>query len=222
MASTRLPDRILSAARAHRLDVLGFLNAEPGDPVPAGTRSIILLGPSPRGFWEHLTEQPEWLDRGADPVDRWSRRAIGDIAGRFDAEALFPYGPAPQAPFIAWALRSGSAWPSPATLLVHDVAGLFLSFRGALALTERLPPAPTAASPCERCTGRPCVAACPVGALGPPVQYRLEDCHEYLSQAAGGQGCMTRGCAARRACPLSKTSARPDAQSAHHMKAFHP
>ena len=33
---------------------------------------------------------------------------------------------------------------------------------------------------------------------------------------------MDNGCRARRACPLSAGADREPAQSAHHMKAFHP
>ncbi len=207
-------------ARVHWLDVLGILNAEPGDPVPAGTRSIVLLGPTRRGFWDHLTAQPEWQDGRADPVDRWSRRTIGDIARGLGATALFPFGGPPHAPFFSWALRSGQAWVSPVQFLVHDEAGLLVSFRGALALSALLNQPPATRPPCDSCADKPCLHACPADAIH-RGQYRLAACHDHLSSKAG-QTCMNHGCALRNACPLSRNVARPDAQSAHHMKAFHP
>lgn len=60
-----------------RLEVLGgFTVAEDEDGLPAGTRTLLMLGPAEPGFWPHLTTQPEWQDRQPDPVDRWSRRVI--------------------------------------------------------------------------------------------------------------------------------------------------
>jgi hypothetical protein len=104
-------------------------------------------------------------------------------------------------------------------LLVHDAAGLMVSFRGALALKERLDlPAPPP-SPCLTCDAKPCLAACPVGALG-AEGYDLPACHAFLETGAG-QDCMSRGCAVRRACPVSARHARMPEQSAYHMRQFH-
>jgi epoxyqueuosine reductase len=47
------------------------------------------------------------------------------------AKALFPFGGPPWHPFIAWAKRSGRAWESPVGFLVHDQAGLMVSYRAA-------------------------------------------------------------------------------------------
>jgi hypothetical protein len=54
------------------------------------------------------------------------------------AKALFPFTGPPWHPFIAWARRSGRAWESPVGFLVHDRAGLMVSYRGALALSHRI------------------------------------------------------------------------------------
>jgi epoxyqueuosine reductase len=51
--------------------------------------------------------------------------------------------------------------------LVHDQAGLMVSFRGALALNYRIDlPATPDAAPCVECEA-PCLIACPVNALSP-------------------------------------------------------
>ena len=140
------------AALLH-LAVLGGFAASHEDGLPQGTRTLLLLGPKEPGFWPHLTVQPEW---GApDPVDRWSRRVIGHLACDLRAKALVPFGGPPYHPFYQWALKSGRCWDSPVRLLVHDTAGLFVSFRGALALKEAvdLPEAP--AKPCDTCADKP-------------------------------------------------------------------
>lgn len=204
------------AALLH-LAVLGGFAASHEDGLPQGTRTLLLLGPKEPGFWPHLTAQPEW---GApDPVDRWSRRVIGRIACDLRAKALFPFGGPPYHPFYQWALKSGRCWDSPVRFLVHDTAGLFVSFRGALALKEAvdLPEAP--AKPCDTCADKPCLTACPAAALT-GAGYDLPKCHGFLDTLAG-QDCMSMGCAVRRACPLSHGYARMHEQSAYHMGQFH-
>lgn len=210
---------IESAAAADALAVLGGFHPDGDEPgLPAGTRTLVLLGPREPGFWAHVTSQPEW-DGAPNPLDRWSRRVIGRLACALGAKALFPFTGPPYHPFYTWALRSGRTWASPVTLLVHDTAGLMVSFRGALALKERvaLPPAPP--RPCDSCAGQPCRTACPAGALT-PAGYDVPACHAWLDRDAG-QDCLTQGCAVRRACPVSRAYARMPEQSAYHMGLFH-
>lgn len=209
--------QIEAMAAAHQLVVLGGFAAEPEDSLPHGTKTLLLLGPREPGFWPHLKAQPEWgVD---DPVDRWSRRVIGTMACDLGAKALFPFGGPPYHPFYKWALKSGRCWDSPVRLLVHDTAGLFVSFRGALALKEAVELRPASTKPCDTCTDKPCLAACPVGALT-PAGYDLPKCHSYLDTQEG-KDCMTNGCAVRRTCPLSRSYARMPEQSAYHMGQFH-
>jgi ferredoxin len=184
---------------------------------PAGTRTLLLIGPAEPGFWPHLTAQPEW-DSKPDPVDRWSRRVIGRVACDLGAKAIFPFGGPPYHPFYAWALRSGQVWDSPVRLLVHSRQGLMVSFRGALALKEEMDlPAP-APRPCDACPA-PCLTACPTGALT-GAGYDVPACHAFLDRPEGA-GCMTGGCLVRRACPVSQSYARLPEQSAYHMGQFH-
>lgn len=183
--------------------------------------TILLLGPA-RDFWEIFKRSAEMQDGCPDPVDRWSLRVIGRMAKLLNAEALFPFGGPPYEPFLRWAIASGRAWQSPAGMLVHDEAGLMVSYRGALRVAGRLalPPVP-ASSPCEVCADRPCMSACPVNALSAEAGYQVAACHAYLDTGAG-QDCMTNGCKARRACPVSQRFGRDPAQSALHMRSFHP
>jgi hypothetical protein len=214
-----LDDVAEAAARAH-LGVFGAFHPRPGDEAPAGTGTLILLGPEEPGFWAHVTAAPEFADGAPDPLDRWSARVIGALAEALGGTALFPFGGPPYRPFVSWALASGRAWRSPVTLLVHDTAGLMVSYRGALALPERLALPACPPSPCERCPGQPCRTACPVGALS-DEGYDVAACHHLLDTSAGID-CMTEGCAARRACPVSRRYGRLPEQSAYHMRLFHP
>ncbi|MFC2969435.1 ferredoxin [Acidimangrovimonas pyrenivorans] len=211
-------DRIARAAGAEHLAILGGLHPEPQDDLGnAGT--LLLLGPAEPGFWRHFTAQPEWRDGAPDPLDRWSARVVGALADAFGGAAHFPFGGPPYRPFYSWARRSGRAWASPVTLLVHDSAGLMVSYRGALALPGRLNlPAPPAA-PCGSCAEKPCLTACPAGALT-AAGYDVPACHAFLD-GPDGTGCLSRGCAVRRACPVSQSYARVAEQSAYHMGLFH-
>lgn len=204
---------------AHHLEILGGFYASVDDGLPPGTQTLLLIGPAEPGFWAHLTAQPEWSDGKPDPVDRWSRRIIGTIACDLEAKAIFPFGGPPYHPFQRWALRSGRAWESPVRLLVHASQGLLVSFRGALALRERIDIPEPLPKPCDRCDAKPCLTACPPAALT-SAGYDVPACHAYLDTDQGAP-CMTAGCLARRACPLSQAYARVAEQSAYHMRRFH-
>jgi hypothetical protein len=213
-------EEIAARLAPERLEVMGGFHPEPGDAAPAGTGTLLLLGPAEPGFWDHVTAAPEFADGRPDPLDRWSRRVIGRLACGLGAKALFPFGGPPYRPFLAWALRTGRVWASPVTLLVQDRAGLMVSFRGALAQRDRLDlPPPPLAPPCAACA-QPCTTACPVGALT-ATGYDVAACHAFLDTEAG-RDCLDRGCRARRACPVSDTYGRRPAQSAFHMRSFHP
>ena len=205
-------------AKARHLRTLGGFHPMAQDKAPKGTRTLLLLGPDEPAFWPALTESPEWQDAAPDPVDRWSERIVTTWAKHLGARALFPFGGPPYLPFFSWALRTGRIHASPIRLLVHDTAGLFVSFRGALALPERIDlPAPPDA-PCPACTAQPCRTACPVSALN-GADYDVAACKTYIGTAEG-DACMSQGCAARRACPVSQSYPRLPAQSAYHMTAF--
>jgi len=213
-------DRIAAAARPHGLAVMGAFHAkgDEGD-LPPGTRTLVLIGPDGGAFWPALAAAPEGRDGAPDPVDRFSRRVIGRMACDLGAKALFPFGGPPWRPFYAWALRSGRAWASPVRLLVHDRAGLMISYRGAIALRSRIAlPAPLAEPPCTGCA-RPCLGACPVGALG-PEGYDVPACRAHVASPEGA-ACRTGGCRVRMACPPAAAFGLPEAQRAHHMEAFH-
>lgn len=212
-------DEIDRALAPHALCLIGGFAAGPGDDLPKGTRTLLLLGPRQPDFWPHVTAEPEWQDGAPDPIDRWSRRVIGRLACDFGAKALFPFGGPPHRPFYTWALRTGRVHASPVRLLVHDQAGLMVSFRGALALKVPVDLPPNPAPPCDGCRSKPCLTACPAGALG-AAGYDLAACHAYLDTRPG-QACMGMGCAVRRACPVSAAHARMPEQSAYHMRQFH-
>lgn len=201
----------------HHLEILGTFPPKPEDNMPDWVKSVALLGLTEPGFWPHFTAEPEWQDGQADPMDRWSRRVIGQLACDMGTKAWFPFGGPPYHPFYQWALRTGRVWESPVRLLVHSDQGLLVSFRGALALRHDIQ-LPKAEHPCQTCP-RPCLTACPAKAMS-AQGYDVPACHSFLDGKAG-QECLSAGCIARRACPVSQGYARLPEQSAYHMGRFH-
>lgn len=209
---------IAQAASGARLEVLGGFHPDPADHLPPDIGTLLLLGPAEPGFWPHVQAEPEFADPAPDPLDRWSRRVIGQIARDLDATPYFPFGGPPFQPFIAWAQRSGRAWASEVGILVHDTQGLMVSYRGALGFRDRLDLAPTGPRPCDTCADKPCLTACPVKALT-QIGYDIPACKTYLS-GKDGSDCMSQGCSVRRSCPVGKGYGRLPEQSAFHMRNF--
>lgn len=182
---------------------------------PEGARTTTLIGPDEPRFWPIFCQSAEYTDGKAHPMDRWSRRIITQIATTMNAEPVFPFGGPPYEPFYTWAVQSGRFWPSPIGFLVHDEAGLFASFRGAIRW-QTTPKAVHSTKPCNTCNDTPCLSACPVGAFDDG--YDVAACKAHVISDAGAQ-CRTAGCLARRACPVGQGNRLP-AQAAFHMEAF--
>ncbi|MEM7718440.1 MAG: ferredoxin [Pseudomonadota bacterium] len=203
------------AAEKEKLAIFGLCHTMPEDGLGSGT--LALFGPAEPGFWAHVNQSPELQDGKPDPLDRWSKRILDRLAAQIRGRALYPFG-TPTRPFISWAMRSHRAWPSPVGLLVHDTAGLLVSYRGAILLPDILDLPSTKEPPCTSCRTQPCRTACPVGALD-ASGYDIPACKDYLAGPAPA-GCNIAGCAVRRACPVSQSYPRIPEQSAFHMAAF--
>ena len=183
----------------------------------APARQLVLIGAGP-DFWPVFTRSPEYHDGDPDPIDRWSTRVLGDLAKRFCADMVFPFGGPPYQPFLSWAVDSGRCHQSPVGMLVHDVAGMMISFRGALILPGPADRPAATQSPCTDCA-RPCATACPVGALRDDAPYDVAACKAHIASPEGAD-CRHHGCLVRRACPVSQSFGRDPAQSGFHMAAF--
>ena len=213
-------DAIRKLASKDHLEPLGALHLSEEDYELAGTGTLVLLGPKEPGFWPMLTSAPEFLDRQPDPIDRWSHRVIREMASTLSGKAYFPFQSNPYLPFYRWALETNALWASPVRLLVHGSQGLMVSIRGALVVPEELELPNAAQSPCETCVDRPCVTACPVGALIEGF-YEVDACHDHLDSPRGAD-CLSGGCKVRLSCPAGSSYGRLAAQSAYHMAQFHP
>lgn len=210
---------LASALAPHGLRVTGAFNPEPEDGAPEGTATLCMIGASGSRMWEVFSAAPEASDQHPDPLDRWSRRVIEDVARQAGGQAVFPFGGPPYAPFLAWGRKAEGARPSPLGMLVSASRGLWISWRGAIALRERVTidlPAPP--DPCIGCPA-PCLGACPVGAMREGEGYDIALCTAHV-RSASGIACRAGGCRIRHACPAGTDAAPPADQSAFHMAAF--
>ncbi|MGO4869470.1 MAG: hypothetical protein ACLPGW_02510 [Roseiarcus sp.] len=213
---------IISAIEQRGLAARGAFALDEVEPQAGvdGVEAIVLVGAVGARGWRAFADSPEARDGLAHPLDRWSRRVIGALAHALGAKALFPFDGPPHWPFQRWAMRAEAVRVSPLGLLIHPDHGLWHSYRGALAFAEAIavPERAARANPCETCSARACLGACPAGAFA--VQsYDVDACAGHLRQEAG-RVCMDGGCLARRACPVGARHAHESAQARFHMRAF--
>ncbi|NVO06748.1 MAG: hypothetical protein HXX19_12830, partial [Rhodoferax sp.] len=209
---TSLTEQQLATALATQgLSLRGAFAPTPADGLPLLPQgqvaaSVWMVGVIGSGFWPHFKVSPCYSDGLPHALDRWSRTIGEDLAQQFGGLALFPFEGPPYWPFQRWADRAEATEPSRMLLRIHPQHGLWHAYRFALALPQPAPAPGTAvqappAGLCARCSGQPCLGACPVGAYTGEA-FLLDACAAHL-HSGRGQDCMQGGCLARRACPVA-------------------
>ncbi len=220
-----LLNEIIGRCRGNGFLVLGGFLPGPDDAVPEicpGTpaRTLFLVGSTGSGIWPVFFESPEFTDGAPDPLDRFTRRVLSDVAQDCGLALVFPFDGPPYHPFQKWAMKTGGFSPSPLGVLAHDVYGPWSGFRAAFLSADVLEPLTENLStgPCPDCADRPCLSACPVNAISGTEGYDVPRCRDHL---ASGQGerCFS-GCLARRACPVGADFRPSPEQARFHMDSF--
>lgn len=163
-------------------------------------RRLVLLGHGGRRLWTALQE---WGMKTADPVDHYTltitRQFIRDYLDNPPVCWLYPQTDylVPLQQLGAWA---GWSHPSPLGQGIHPEFGVWFAYRAAFLTTAELPlrVEPERPSPCASCMEKPCITACPVGAVQ-AENFDVDGCARYRLRA--DSPCADR-CLARLACPF--------------------
>ncbi len=229
MPSIQLPAALsfldlVSTLRANGLEMLGIFQPS-GDEALFPDRSseptaVAIVGNVGSAVWPYFEAARQ--NRPGLTLDRWTEHVVGEIAEDFGIDAVYPFEGPPFHPFIRWAERTGTLFPSPLGLTVHPIYGLWIAFRAALLIDHpidrgqapKVQPVP-ARHPCDDCRDRPCLTACPVGAFS-GEGYDFEACLDHLATPVND--CRQLGCRARIACPIGQRFRYEADHAAFHME----
>lgn len=220
-AATRLSKKLVAAGFLG----LGGFHPEPGDAVPdipgqGPAATVLMIGSAGPALWAAFTASPEYSDTRPDPLDRFTRRALAGLAGDFGLLALFPFDGPPYFPFQRWALRCGGFSQSPLGVLAHHRYGPWAGLRAAFLSSESFGRFEKAGAdgPCPTCVEKPCIAACPVGAISLETGYDVPGCRDHMRSQPDAD-CWS-GCLARRACPFGIDDRQSPENARYHMENY--
>ncbi len=206
--------------RANALEILGSFEIGVSErPIPdreRQPRALAIVGNAGSAIWPVFETARK--DRPALTLDRWTEETVDKIASDFGIEAVYPFEGPPFHPFVTWARRTQSLFPSPLGLTIHPVFGLWHAFRAALLFDRNdvIPVGPAQSRrPCDDCPEKPCLTACPVDAFG-GEGYDFGACLDHLSTPVNA--CRQSGCLARVACPVGREYRYHDPHAAFHMQ----
>ncbi|MCV3764428.1 ferredoxin [Rhizobium sp. TRM95796] len=211
-----------AALAPHGLFLRGVLHFDGDGPEMAAgkmARTVVLIGNIGGSLWPTFSQWLEFEGTGlAHPLDAWSERVIRPLAA--PGEAWFP-SEKPWKPFQQWAMRAEGLQSSPLGILIHPVHGLWHGYRGAIGFAERIGEATVTFDrhPCDHCPDKPCLAACPAGAIT-DAGFGYAACRGFLASDDGQASCMTGGCLSRAACPVGAEHRYASEQLRFHMEAL--
>ena len=216
---------LIGAAEVARYDAIVPPRHAVGSRAP-DARTLVVIGNGGGAFWEALRRHRECeaSTRGPGPLDAFTRAVVMhavespglDLGG--PPRVAFPFEDEPLAlSFVHLAECAGLGRRSLLGVLVHPEFGPWMALRAALLLPFAVD-APRPADgfdPCPSCVERPCIAACPAGAVG-PGGWDVPRCAAYRLSATHGDGCDV-GCHARIACVLAPEHRYPPDALAFHQ-----
>ena len=160
---------------------------------------LIMIGHGGRLLWRRL--QQEGMG-STDPVDDYSLRCaerfVGEYLGGCAHRVLYP-GNLP-IPLQQLGRIAGWHHDSPLGIGINALYGPWFGYRVIMLVKADVPVSTASAgpSPCTGCRDKPCIGACPVGALSADAPPDVGGCVDYRM---GNDSVCAYTCLARLACP---------------------
>lgn len=176
---------------------------------------LILIGNAGPAFWRVLQAND---NTGSDPVDDYSRQLARRFVEEYlcaSAEILYPGTGA--LPLQQLGALAGWHYSSPLGIGIHPQYGLWFAYRAAVLTDAPLTPSEPlpGVSPCQHCTDRPCLSACPPRALAQTAPPDLTRCLDW--RRTPGSSCNNT-CLARLACPVGHEHRYDNSQIQYHYE----
>lgn len=230
--------QLLDFIEENGLIVLGYFTPDETEKLPAiiddqnksTTKTVLIVGNAGTAMFEQFQR---WLSNGDNALsqnllDEWTSQIGTKLAKRSALNIVYPFTGPPFWPFQKWLEAAGAAQTSPIGISIDAKFGLWSAVRMAVCLPEELPAQAITRieaklsrpykRPCDSCTEKPCLQACPVGAIAAD-KYDTAKCADHV-QSSAGSSCFYEGCLARRACPVGKEYEYTAEQMQFHMQAF--
>ena len=181
---------------------------------PSRYKSFVMLAQGGSRLWDYIVADGRDI---RDPFDETSERLAGEFVTEFLEGAAWElvYPGAPFLPLTRLAEHVGWGAPSPLGLTINAEYGLWLAHRAVFLVDAEVQTAPieSFAHPCDSCVDKPCVSACPAGAVDAVAGFTMDLCGHYRIEP--GSRCAYQ-CLARNACPVGTEHRYGPAQMAHH------
>ena len=178
-------------------------------------RAVVVLGAGGRGFWDACAAAGTG---GEDPLDRFAEHCVESIAldvlSAFDPVALYPHRFAREpVSFTHLALCAGLGVPSLLGILIRPDYGTWFALRAAVLVQADLPPSSRLDfDPCPTCA-KPCLDACPAGAVSAGFGWDTPVCARHRLE----RGDCGDGCHSRIACVYGREHCYPPEAQRHHQ-----
>jgi hypothetical protein len=223
-AAVAFPGAALTRAGLNRHAVFDLARLAPAiratlgaeaDPA-AGFRQLILIGHGGQALWAAIRQAGR---EGPDPIDDYTRQTVVDwFANALPGRRYRIVYPGPQ-PVALQQLGQLAGWhhATPFMLDIDGTWGTWWAYRAAVLANSNFVPFPAVdrasedKHPCAPCTAKPCLSACPAGALA-GGRFALAKCVAYRRQP---DSACAYTCLARLACPVGSAHRYEPAQLRH-------
>ena len=178
---------------------------------------LLLLGHGGRRLWEEIRRTDGLVDNPFDEISiALTKQFLRNYLANPPAHFIYPTTDIPL-PLQQLGTLAGWHHPSPLGVGINGVYGLWFAYRAAVLTTDIVAPTPpmTAASPCECCTKRPCVGACPAQAVGHAGDFQADAC--FAQRLIANSSCAER-CLARLVCPYFREHQYTNEQVRYHYR----